>query len=197
MPGRAQLLNLAVCYVVQPDEATGLLGIALLEDGVMALAPLLGGPAADPGPSSNPVPGPALQNGAGPVPGAPDAPRSHAQANGRASDAGPLEDGSGQDSFEGPGGGPSGGSDGAASWDAVLRALSLAASVDHFSPLLNARGCAAKRRPEGGSADKTKRIFCLQSEGAGFVCMSARVVYLHLRLPTLSRLKNESEGPKS
>ena len=103
--------------MVQPDDATGLLGIALLEDGVVALAPHL--------PSPDPTPSPSSGADAA-LPAHPS--RGDVSADGRPGE-GILQGGAG----EGPAG-----------WDAVLRALSLASSVDHFSPLLNARGCDSR-----------------------------------------------------
>ncbi len=118
--------------MVQPDEATALLGVALLEDGVVILAPRLEDAGRDPDPGTKPRP--AAAPGAGRGTGA--AVGAHALGNGALHVAAGARGDAPGDAPE-PDDAPDGGTLG---WDAVLRALSLAASADHFSPLLNERG---------------------------------------------------------
>ncbi len=129
-----------VCYVVQPDEATALLGVALLEDGIVALAPRLEDAGRNPDPGAKPylAAAPDAARGAAAAAGA------HALGNGALhAAAGARGDAPGDATGDSPE--PDDAFDGGTlGWDAVLRALSLAASADHFSPLLNARGCGLR-----------------------------------------------------
>lgn len=139
----APLLDLAACYALQPDEPTGLLGVSLLQDGVVALAPCLADPGLDPDPDPDPDPGPgASASGTdADLRGGAAARAAGAAASGvglGGLDEGAADKGTSQGALEQP------------TWDAALRALARAAAADHLLPLLDPRASVRANGPAGG-----------------------------------------------